>query len=104
MSWIHIEDMVDAIIHIIENQALQGPINMTSEQTVTNKQFSSSLANTLNRPCLFSTPGLLLKLMFGEMADLLLYGQNVQPEKLKMSNFKFKYKNLDNALKNLLND
>jgi uncharacterized protein (TIGR01777 family) len=102
MSWIHIEDMVDAIIHIIENQALQGPINMTSAQTVTNKLFSTALANALNRPCILTTPDFLLKLMFGEMADLLLYGQNVQPNKLKMSNFKFKYKNLDHALKDLL--
>ncbi|TPH12092.1 TIGR01777 family oxidoreductase [Litorilituus lipolyticus] len=103
MSWIHIEDMVNAIIHIIENQTLHGAINITSEKTVTNKQFSFILANTLNRPCLFTTPSFLLKLMFGEMADLLLYGQNVQPKKLKMSNFKFKYENLDIALKSLLN-
>jgi len=104
MSWIHIEDMVNAIIHIVENQALHGPINITSERTVTNKVFSSTLANTLNRPCLFTTPSFFLKLIFGEMAELLLYGQNVQPQKLKMSNFKFKYENLDMALKNLLND
>lgn len=104
MSWIHIEDMVGAIIHIIENQALHGPINITSEQTVTNKVFSSSLAKALNRPCFFTTPAFLLKLIFGEMADLLLYGQNVQPKKLQMSNFNFKYKNLDKALQSLLND
>lgn len=103
MSWIHIEDMINAIIYIIENEALQGPINVTAEQAVTNENFSYSLANSLNRPCLLTTPGFLLKLIFGEMADLLLYGQNVYPEKLKVNNFQFKYKSLDQALNNLFN-
>ena len=103
MSWIHIEDMINAIIYIIENEALQGPINVTAEQAVTNEDFSYSLANSLNRPCLLTTPGFLLKLIFGEMADLLLYGQNVYPEKLKVNNFQFRYKSLDQALNNLFN-
>lgn len=103
MSWIHIEDMTDAIIHIIHHDDLNGPINMTAENAVTNKVFSSTLAAKLRRPCLFSTPASLLKLIFGEMADLLLFGQNVYPEKLLSSQFTFKHPTIDDALEDLLN-
>ena len=102
MSWIHIEDMVKAIIHIIHNEHLHGPINMTAEHAVTNQVFSTTLAAALHRPCLLTTPAPLMKLLFGEMADLLLYGQNIYPKKLIKSHFKFKHSNLDEALQDLL--
>jgi len=103
MSWIHIEDMVDAIIHIIHHDELYGPINITAENAVSNQYFSSALAKEIRRPCLFTTPALLLKLIFGEMADLLLYGQKIYPYKLKSSHFTFKYPTIESALENLLN-
>ena len=103
MSWIHIDDMTNAIIHIVDNNELNGPINMTAENAVTNKVFSASLANQLHRPCLLTTPAPVLKLIFGEMADLLLFGQNVYPEKLISSQFIFKYPTINAALESLLN-
>lgn len=56
MSWIHIEDMVNAIIYIVENENLSGPINITAENAVTNAEFSTKLSKTLKRPCLFTSP------------------------------------------------
>ncbi len=102
MSWIHIDDMVAAILHIIGHQELTDVINMTSPKPVSNEVFSKTLANTLSRPALFTTPRLLLKLLFGEMADLLLYGQAVMPAKLVSTGFTFKYEKLDEALTQLL--
>jgi len=102
MSWIHLQDMTFAILHIIENNTLSGPINLTSPNAVTNETFSKILSTELNRPCLLSTPPVLLKLMFGEMADLLLFGQNIVPQKLVDSGFRYKHDELAHALKNLL--
>jgi len=103
MSWIHIDDMVAAILHIQKTTSLEGVINLTAEYPVSNKIFSHTLAKTLNRPNLFTTPALVLKIVFGEMADLLLFGQHVIPKKLKNSGFIFKYTTIADALEDLLN-
>jgi len=94
--------MVAAILHIQKTPSLKGFINITAEQPVSNNVFSRTLAKTLNRPCMLTTPAFILKLIFGEMADLLLFGQNVKPTKLKNSGFRFTYPSIDSALKNLL--
>ena len=101
MSWIHKQDMVDIIITIIHNQALSGIINATAPSPVTNQGFSKTLATILNRPCLCRVPKTVLQLLLGEMADLVLYGQNVVPEKLLNSGFKFQYPTLTSALENI---
>jgi uncharacterized protein (TIGR01777 family) len=102
MSWVHIDDMVSAILHVIDNDNLSGPINMTSPNAVTNEVFSKALSKSLHRPSLFTTPAPLLKLIFGEMAELLLYGQNVVPQKLLNSGFVFKHNKIEAALTDLL--
>jgi uncharacterized protein (TIGR01777 family) len=102
MSWIHIEDMVNAIIHIINNEKLSGPINITAENAVSNKEFSIALAAELNRPCFITTPEFIMKTIFGEMSDLLIYGQNVYPDKLMKSKFYFQYNDINKALNHLL--
>lgn len=103
MSWIHIDDMVDAIIFINNNKQLNGVINLTAKAPVTNKVFTTELAKALNRPSLFTTPAPILKLVLGELADLIIYGQNVVPTKLIANHFKFSYPTLELALDNLLN-
>ncbi|MBA6233863.1 MULTISPECIES: TIGR01777 family oxidoreductase [unclassified Colwellia] len=102
MSWIHLEDMVSAIIYIIGNNNLSGPINMTSPNAATNETFSKALAKSLHRPCILMTPAPLLKLIFGEMAELLLFGQNVVPQKLLNNGFTFKHSDIGPALTDLL--
>jgi len=102
MSWIHLQDMISAILHIIDIKTLNGPINITSPNAVTNEVFSKKLSTELHRPCLFNTPPALLKFMFGEMADLLLFGQNVVPQALLTSGFEYKYAELANAFDDLL--
>ncbi|CAM4335649.1 TIGR01777 family oxidoreductase [Pseudoalteromonas ostreae] len=102
MSWIHIEDMINLIVHIINNMHLRGAINMTAPTPVSNSEFSQRLGKVLNRPAKITMPAWVLKLVMGEMADLLLYGQYVQPTKALDSNYCFRYKKLDSALTNLL--
>lgn len=102
MSWIHIEDMIQAIMHIINHEALSGPINMTAENAVSNQTFSNALAAELKRPCFITTPEFIMKAIFGEMSDLLIYGQNVYPDKLVKSQFKFSHNYINKALHHLL--
>lgn len=104
MSWIDIEDMIAGIFHIQQNTSLQGAINLTAPTPVSNDHFAHALASVLNRPCLFSIPAWLLNILLGEMADLLLFGQNVIPKKLMDSGFSFKYANVEKSLSHLINE
>lgn len=103
MSWIDIEDMVAGILHIQQNKNLQGVINLTAPTPVSNDHFAHALASVLKRPCRLSTPAWLLNILLGEMADLLLFGQNVIPKKLMDSGFSFKYSNVEKSLTHLIN-
>jgi len=102
MPWIHIDDMVNGILFLINNDELQGPFHMTAPHPVSNKEFSQSLAECLHRPCLLPVPEFVLRLVMGEMADLLVYGQNVIPQRLLDLGFHFEYPKLKPALENLL--
>lgn len=101
MSWIHISDMVAAILFLLEQPDCQGPYNLTAPNPVTNQQFSQALAEALQRPCLFRMPAFVVRTLFGEMSDLLLYGQRVLPKRLQEAGFHFQHQHLDEALKSL---
>lgn len=102
MSWIHIKDYVNAVIHIIK-QNTPGVYNLTSPNPETNLNFMQIMCNKMNRPYIFNLPSWLIKLIFGEMGDsLLLKGQRVMPQKLLDSGFNFKYAKLDNAIEDLI--
>jgi len=103
MSWIHIDDMINAIVFLLEDEKAHGAFNLTAPEPVSNNNFTQILAKTLKRPALFPMPKFVLKCLFGEMSDLLIYGQNVVPEKLEQQGFKFKFKTLDSALNEILN-
>ena len=103
MSWVHITDMVNILLHCITDQELSGPINATAPNPVDNKTFVQALGKILHRPTLIPMPGLMVKLLFGEMGvELLLQGQCVIPKKLQQSGFEFKYPTLPQALEDLL--
>lgn len=103
MSWIHIDDLVAAINHIIENDKIDGVVNLTAPNPVKNKNFSQNLARILKRPCFFDMPNFAINIIFGEMGqELLSSGQKVLPKKLLQQNFTFKFADLDEALKDIL--
>ncbi len=103
MPWIHIEDMIDGIDFLLDNTLCEGEFNFTAPNPVTNKEFSRTLANTLNRFDIAPVPAFALRLLMGECADIILYGQNAIPERLQQHKFTFTYPSLDKALANLLN-
>lgn len=102
MSWIHIDDEVAAILHLIDHQTLEGPFNLTAPQPETNEQFSKTLASVLGRPCIFRVPAPVIWLMMGEAADLVVKGQRVVPAKLMRSGYSFRYTDLQPALTQVL--
>lgn len=100
MSWVHMDDIVGMIRYAIENESLQGPINGTAPEPVTNQVFTKTLAKVLKRPAFFRMPAFIVKLLFGEMGEeLLLGGQRVIPDKIMQAGYEFKYPQLENALK-----
>jgi uncharacterized protein (TIGR01777 family) len=102
-SWIHVQDLVGAVHHILKNDLLQGPVNVVSPRPVSNSDFTKTLAGVLSRPAIFSMPAFAARLAFGQMADeLLLASQRVEPAKLVASGYPFQYSDLKKALQEIL--
>ncbi|MBI4061578.1 MAG: TIGR01777 family protein [Elusimicrobia bacterium] len=100
--WIHIDDAVGAILFAVADARLSGPVNLTAPEARTNAQFAKALGRALRRPALLPAPEFALKLVFGEMASLLLGGQRAAPRKLLKLGYKFRQPTLDGALACLL--
>lgn len=98
MSWIHREDLVGMILWLLTRDQARGAYNGTAPGTVTNRTFAATLGEVLHRPARLTTPAFALKLGFGEMAGLLLTGQNVQPVHALAEGFAFQYPTLPEAL------
>lgn len=102
ISWIHITDVISAIRFLIENENAYGAVNLTSPQPLTNAEFSHVLGRVMNRPDLIPIPDFLFKIIFGEVAMILLEGQRVIPKHLLEMGFQFKFPDIELALRNLL--
>jgi uncharacterized protein len=101
-SWIHVEDLLDLMLFVIEKPGVAGVVNATAPEPVTNAEFTRTLANVLHRPALFPVPEIALKLLFGEGAEVALGSQRVIPEAATKAGFHFRHPKLEGALKNLL--
>lgn len=98
MSWIHRNDLVAMIEHLMNTPHSHGVYNGTAPNPVTNQTFSQSLASVFNRKARMSMPAPLLKILLGEMSTLLLGGQRVLPKRFQAENFKFEFSDLEHAL------
>ena len=102
MSWIHLEDIVDLLFFAMEHPSARGPLNGTSPNPVTNAEFTKELAAVLHRPAVIPVPGFALKLLFGEMAGVILASERVVPRATEAAGFKFQNPDLGEALRDLL--
>ncbi|MGA7917201.1 MAG: TIGR01777 family oxidoreductase [Candidatus Acidiferrales bacterium] len=103
MSWIALEDAVQILRMAIDDEKLQGPVNVVAPQPVQNAEFTRVLAAALHRPAIFPAPAFALRVALGQMADaLLLASQRVQPEKLIANGYKFRHETLRSALQTIL--
>ncbi|EHJ94098.1 TIGR01777 family oxidoreductase [Vreelandella boliviensis] len=102
MPWIHRDDLVAAILFLINQEGLSGAFNGSAPHPVTNATFTKTLAKQLNRPAIFPVPAVILKAGFGEMSRLLLTGADMRPARLEEAGFSFQYPTLDKALEAIL--
>lgn len=100
--WIHIGDVVGGIRFLIEHPSASGTFNLTAPNPVTNKEFSKALGSAISRPAIVPTPALALKLMFGEMATIILDGQRAVPKHLSSLNYPFRFSDPEAAFRHLL--
>ncbi|MCB2179798.1 TIGR01777 family oxidoreductase [bacterium] len=100
--WIHIQDEARAIRYLIENEDAAGPFNLSAPNPVKNKTFAKILAKVMGRPSFFVVPAFLLRLVLGEISAIILEGQRAIPAKLEALGFKFRYPELETALKDIL--
>ncbi|MGQ3892788.1 TIGR01777 family oxidoreductase [Legionella sp. CNM-4043-24] len=99
LSWVHYQDLINAIDFLIEHPEVSGPVNITSPEPVTQQEFARKFAKALKRPLLFKTPAFVIRAVFGEMGEyLLLRGQRVIPKRLEQLGFKFTYPDIGAAL------
>jgi hypothetical protein len=103
MPWVHRHDVVEALIWMMEHSEASGPFNVVSPNPVTNAEFTRCLGKVLHRPTLFPAPAPVLKVALGEMARLLLTGQQAIPAKLNDAGFDFRYPELEQALAHSVN-
>jgi len=101
-SWLHIDDIVGIYSHAIDNKKNSGAVNAAALNPVSMKEFANTLGKVLNRPSLFPVPKFVLKLVVGEAAEVVTASQRIDVKKIIVSGYKFKFDNLEEALKNLL--
>ena len=101
MSWIHLEDLVRLFYHVMENK-LTGVYNGVGTEPATNKELTKAVAKVLNKPLILpNVPAFAMKLLLGDMAQMVLGGNKVSAEKTLESGFEFKFEKLGNALKDI---
>ena len=102
MSWIHLDDLCGVFIKAVDDSSMQGVYNAVGTQPVTNLEMTRAIARILNRPLwLPGVPGLMLKLMLGEMAEMVITGSKVSSGKIQKAGYTFQFTELESALRDL---
>ncbi len=103
VPWIHMDDLCNIFIKAIEDQNMKGAYNAAAPQDITNSDLMGSLAHQLGKPFWFpAIPTFIMKMMFGEMAGILLEGSRISSEKIRAAGFNFRFPELKDALEDLL--
>ena len=99
ISWIHPQDLVEIVLAAIDSEQWRGPVNATAPEPPRNRDFSKALGAALHRPALLPVPGAALKLLYGEMSEIVTTGARVLPARALMLGYEFRYPRLDSALR-----
>jgi len=103
MSWITLEDVVRAILYLLDHAAAFGPVNFVTPNPVQNAEFAETLGRVLNRPAAVRTPAGMLRFLYGEVVDAaILSSQRVRPQRLHELGFEWKHPELEEALASML--
>lgn len=99
IPWVHIDDVVGALLFALDNPEADGPINLTAPAPATNKEFSAALGRALHRPAFMPVPGFAIKLLYGEMSTIVTTGARAEPKRLRELGYEFQQPELDAALR-----
>lgn len=102
MPWIHIDDLIGAMLFARGASNLRGPVNVVAPNPLSNREFTHALASSLHRPAIFPVPGFALKIVLGEFANVLLGSQRAVPEVLQQAGYTYVFPELKAALHDLL--
>jgi uncharacterized protein (TIGR01777 family) len=102
MPWIHVDDLVGIYLAAIDHDRFNGAINASAPEPATNRQFAKALGSALNRPAVAPVPGFTIKLMYGEMAQVVLKGVRMVPGRAAELGYEFRHPDLGEALRDTL--
>lgn len=103
ISWVHIDDLCHAFLHVLKSDDISGPVNVVAPDPVTNKHLTKVVADVLGKPLILpNVPAFALKLALGEMSEIVLEGSKVSPAKIRSSGFEFRFPEIQSAVKDLL--
>jgi uncharacterized protein len=102
VPWIHLDDVVGGLIRCLDDGAASGPVNLTAPRPVTNAELSRALGHVLGRPAILPVPGLAVKLLYGEMAEIVTGGQRALPARLSELGYGFRHPEIESALADVL--
>jgi uncharacterized protein (TIGR01777 family) len=102
MPWIHLDDLVGIYLAAIDHPTFNGAINASAPEPATNKQFAKALGSALHRPAVAPVPGFTIKLMYGEMSQIVLKGVRMVPGRAAELGYEFRHRDLDEALRSTL--
>ncbi len=100
--WIHLDDVLQTYLHVLQHPSLHGPVNVAAPESLRMKEFTKVIGRVMNRPAWLPVPAPALRIVLGEMADLLVFGQRVVPKKLLEEGMEFRYPAARTALSNAL--
>lgn len=101
--WVHMDDMVQALLFCIDNSEIEGPVNISAPTPVTMDEFASTLGKVMGRPSWFRVPEFMLKIAIGDSATSILASLRAVPNKLLEHGYRFRHPNLEHALRDILN-
>jgi uncharacterized protein (TIGR01777 family) len=99
VPWVHLDDVVGAILFELDSEAAAGPVNVTAPEPATNRELSKALGRVLRRPAFAPVPALAVRLLYGEMADIVTTGQRAVPARLTELGYSFRRPELEDALR-----
>jgi len=103
-SWIHIDDVCNAMMYLSEHAHAKGVYNLTAPIPVKNKIFAKAIGEIMSRPAFLPVPGFLMKMVLGEVSTVVLNGQRVIPNRLRKLNYSFQYPELEGALRDIISE
>lgn len=102
VPWVHIDDVVGALLFVLDTPQAQGPLNLTAPAPVENAELSRALGSALHRPALLPVPALALRALYGEMSQIVTTGQRALPRELERLGYRFRHAEIEPALRAVL--